>query len=83
MVTEKVELWQRDPIECIRELLSNPAFKDKIHYGPRKVYTNKSRTERVYGEMWMGQWWWKIQVSPFKMRGQKNICLISRIENPT
>ena len=29
-VTKKVELWQRDPVECIKELFSNPAFKDKI-----------------------------------------------------
>ena len=62
-VTKKVELWRHDPVECIKELFSNPAFKDKIQYKPRKVYTDKSRTERVYGEMWMGQWWWKTQVS--------------------
>jgi len=66
LVTETVELWRRDPVECVKELFSNPAFKDKIHYKPRKVYTNKSRTERVYGEMWMGQWWWKIQVLVLK-----------------
>jgi len=71
LVTETVELWLRDPVECIRELFSNPAFKDKIQYKPRKVYTDESRTERVYGEMWMGQWWWKLQVSIFKMRSWK------------
>jgi hypothetical protein len=62
VVTEKVELWRRDPVECIRELFSNPAFTDKIHYKPQKVYTDESRTERVYDEMWTGQWWWKMQV---------------------
>ena len=66
MVTEKVELWRRDPVECIRELFSNPAFKDNIHYKPQKTYSNKSKTERVYGEMWEGQWWWKTQVSRFE-----------------
>ena len=63
IATEKVELWRRNPVDCIRELFSNPAFKDNIHYKPQKVYTDGSRTERVYGEMWMGQWWWKAQVS--------------------
>lgn len=62
MVTETVELWRRNPVDCIKELLSNPAFKDKISYKPRKVFTNESRTERVYGEMWEGEWWWKMQV---------------------
>ena len=68
-VTEKVELWRRDPVECVRELFSNPAFKDKIQYKPWKAYTNESRTERVYGEMWMGQWWWNTQAGFFEARG--------------
>ena len=63
MVTETVDLWRRDPVECVRELFSNPAFKDKLRYKPRKAFTNKLKTERVYGEMWMGKWWWKTQVS--------------------
>ena len=27
---EDLELWFHDPVECVRELLSNPAFKDYI-----------------------------------------------------
>lgn len=64
MVTEVVELWRRDPIDCVKELFSNPAFKDKTSYKPRKVFTDESRTERVYGEMWEGEWWWTMQVCP-------------------
>jgi hypothetical protein len=63
MVTETVELWLRDPVECVRELFSNPTFKEDIKYGPQKVYTDESRTERIYNEMWTGKWWWKMQVS--------------------
>lgn len=69
MVTETVDLWRRDPVECIKELFSNPAFKDRCQYAPRKAFTNRSRNERVYGEMWMGKWWWKTQVSPHYARG--------------
>ncbi|KAL0069193.1 hypothetical protein AAF712_003881 [Marasmius tenuissimus] len=29
-MTEELELWMRDPVECIRELIGNPAFRDKI-----------------------------------------------------
>ena len=64
---EKVELWWHDPVECIKELFSNPVFKDKIQYKPREVYTDGSRTEQVYSEMQMGKWWWEIQVSHFKV----------------
>ena len=76
LVMEKVELWRHDPVECIKELFSNPAFKDKIQYKPREVYTDGSRTEQVYGKMWMGKWWWEIQVSCFKVRDRKNAHLI-------
>jgi hypothetical protein len=66
VVTEKVELWRRDPVECIKELFSNMALKENIHYKPKKVFTDKAKTERVYGEMWEGRWWWKMQVSHFE-----------------
>ena len=69
IVTENVELWRRDPVECVRELFSNPAFKNSIHYEPQKVYTDESKTERVFGEMWMGQWWWETQVSVMAVQG--------------
>ena len=76
IVTEKVELWRRDPVECVRELFSNPAFKNGIRYEPQKVYTNESRTERVFGEMWMGEWWWETQVSVLEVGG-KHIHLMN------
>jgi len=62
MVTENVDLWRRDPIECVRELLSNPAFEHRCHHKPRKAFTDESKTDRVYGEMSMGDWWWETQV---------------------
>lgn len=61
-VTETAELWKRDPVECVRDLLSNPAFKNQCQYKPRKAFTNRSKTERVYSEMWTGKWWWRTQV---------------------
>ncbi|KAI0665542.1 hypothetical protein C8Q78DRAFT_1072936 [Trametes maxima] len=36
-LTEELELWRRDPVECIRELIGNPAFKDHMSYAPVKV----------------------------------------------
>ena len=63
MVTETIDLWRCDPVEYVRELFADPAFKDKLQYKPRKTFTDKSKTEWVYGEMWMGKWWWKTQVS--------------------
>ncbi|KAJ7734910.1 hypothetical protein B0H14DRAFT_3613817 [Mycena olivaceomarginata] len=36
--TEVAELWFRDPIECVKELIGNPVFKHVIDYAPSKLY---------------------------------------------
>ncbi|KAF8144643.1 hypothetical protein K438DRAFT_1503481, partial [Mycena galopus ATCC 62051] len=46
MMSEELELWKRDPVECIKELISNPAFKDHMAYAPEKVYSNQEGEER-------------------------------------
>ncbi len=61
--TEELELWKRDPVECIRDLIGNPAFRNQLSYVPEKAYSRSDRTNRVYDEMWTGDWWWEMQVS--------------------
>ncbi|KAJ7686294.1 hypothetical protein B0H17DRAFT_1181238 [Mycena rosella] len=36
IMSEELELWKRDPVECIKELMSNPAFKNHMAYEPEK-----------------------------------------------
>ncbi|PIL28797.1 hypothetical protein GSI_08841 [Ganoderma sinense ZZ0214-1] len=57
-LTEDLELWRRNPVECIADLLGNTAFKDFIVYEPVKI---KRNGQRYYSEMCTGDWWWKIQ----------------------
>ncbi|TCD59805.1 hypothetical protein EIP91_011412 [Steccherinum ochraceum] len=61
LLTETVELWRRDPVECIRELIGNPAFRDVMKYAPEKVFTDSEKTSRRFDEMSSGNWWWNIQ----------------------
>ena len=61
-MSEQLELWFRDPVECVKELIGNPAFKDRISYVPERVYTDDEGKVRVYDEMWTGTWWWDTQV---------------------
>ena len=61
--TEVVELWRRDPVECIRELIGNPAFRDHIRYAPEHVYKDEEGENQAFDETWTGEWWWKTQVS--------------------
>ncbi|KAJ7123865.1 Zn-finger domain-containing protein [Mycena crocata] len=63
MMTEDLELWKRDPVECIKELMGNPAFHDYMAYIPELVYGSPSGTEssRIFDEMWTANWWWEMQ----------------------
>jgi hypothetical protein len=63
LLTEDVKLWRRDPVECIRELIGNPAFKDAMQFEPEMVFADADGKSHVYDEMWTGDWWWNIQVS--------------------
>ncbi|KAL6300356.1 hypothetical protein BKA93DRAFT_819505 [Sparassis latifolia] len=59
--TETLELWKRDPVECVKELIGNPAFKDVMRYAPEKIFADKEGNTRIYDETWTGQWWWDLQ----------------------
>lgn len=61
-MTETLELWRRDPVECIRELIGNPAFRDTMRFAPERLYADEEGNVRVFEEMWTGDWWWKTQV---------------------
>ena len=45
---------------------SHTAFANDIVYRPKKIFTDSSKTTRIYNEMWTGDWWHSVQVSlPF------------------
>jgi hypothetical protein len=50
-------------VECIHELIGNPAFRDKMQYVPEKVYEDRDAKVRIFDEMWTGDWWWNLQVN--------------------
>jgi Plavaka transposase len=67
LLREELELWLRDPVDCIKDLMQNPLFCKSMAYAPERVYTDENAQTRVYDEMWTGDWWWKIQVSSESM----------------
>ena len=72
LLTEEYELWVHDPVECIRELMGNPVFRDYLAYDCQQVFADKEGDTQRYNEMWMGEWWWKTQVSHSISRTVKN-----------
>ncbi|KAF7298595.1 hypothetical protein MIND_00806500 [Mycena indigotica] len=63
---EVVKLWHRNPLECIAELLGNPAFKSEQTFKPMRLFRTRNEStgelgNREYDEMWTGTWWWDTQ----------------------
>ncbi|KAJ6545342.1 hypothetical protein B0H19DRAFT_955423 [Mycena capillaripes] len=61
--TEVAELWFRDPVECVKELIGNPAFRHVIDYAPSQLHDHHlgRAGSEVINEMSSARWWWKIQ----------------------
>ena len=63
--TEILNLWYRDPVECVKEILQNPAFRENQVYVPRWLSRNPDGTNREFSEMCTAEWWWETQVGSF------------------
>ena len=61
--SERLELWRRDPVECLMELMGNPMFENSLEYAPQRNYMDKEGNVRMFDEMWTGEWWWNTQVN--------------------
>ncbi|KAG8938404.1 hypothetical protein FRC04_008939 [Tulasnella sp. 424] len=78
---EEVELWLRDPVECVRELMGKASLQDSMVYRPARVYTGEDRQTRVFEEMWSAEWWWEIQVSHFSLRSFSKFTNLSDLKS--
>ncbi|KIO15986.1 hypothetical protein M407DRAFT_86553 [Tulasnella calospora MUT 4182] len=58
---EEAELWLRNPVEVVRELLGRPSLRNAIVYVPLRAYTGADRQSRIYDKMWTGDWWYDAQ----------------------
>ncbi|KAH9912266.1 uncharacterized protein B0H18DRAFT_1127404 [Fomitopsis serialis] len=58
---ERHLLQFRDIIEAIKALLGNPAHADHIVYRPSWMFSDTSKKNRIYSEMWTGKWWHAVQ----------------------
>ncbi|KAI6104050.1 hypothetical protein EDD16DRAFT_1524576 [Pisolithus croceorrhizus] len=60
---KQLELWWHDPVECMQELMGNPAFWEVMLYVPKHAYTDAKGENCIYDEMWTGDWWWNVQAT--------------------
>lgn len=60
---ETFELWKRNPVDCIKELIGNPVFQEHMKYAHEPQFEDVEGTKPIINEMWTAEWWEKIQVS--------------------
>ena len=61
-LTEEIEIWVRDIIDVIRELIGNASYGQKLVFVPQRVEINGDPSNRRIDEMWTADWWMRIQV---------------------
>lgn len=67
--TEEIELWRRDPVACVAELLGNPVFRDFVRFAPEQLFADEDGEDRMIDESWTADWWWDVQVTlPHRVR---------------
>ncbi|KAF8479963.1 hypothetical protein JB92DRAFT_3274629, partial [Gautieria morchelliformis] len=59
--TKELDIWYRNPVACVSELLANPLFREHMQFSPEKLFTDDSKEEQIINEMWTAQWWWDLQ----------------------
>jgi Plavaka transposase len=56
----EISFWRRDSLEVLKDLLGDVQLAESMCWAPQKHF-NRARN-RLYSELWSGDWWWTIQV---------------------
>ncbi|KLO04335.1 hypothetical protein SCHPADRAFT_798623, partial [Schizopora paradoxa] len=59
-LVEVLELWRRNPEECVRELIGKTSIRN-MGYAPQKVFLDKEGKEQRIDEMWTANAWSDLQ----------------------
>lgn len=52
----------RDVLKAIQSIFKNPELGPHLVYKPSKVYSDNSKSNRIFSEMWTAKWWHVLQV---------------------
>jgi len=59
---EKYTIRYHDPVEAIKSLWADPSNADHLVFAPKKIFSDTSKKNRIFSEMWTGKWWHSVQV---------------------
>ncbi len=59
IVVQSLTIQSRNVIDCLRFFMGHPGFWENQTYQPFHIYNQND--DRVYNEMYAGNWWWEKQ----------------------
>jgi hypothetical protein len=68
---EEIEIWVRDIIEVIQELIGNTGYGSNLVFVPHQVQLDGDPLQQRIDEMWTADWWMQIQVFTLILSSQK------------
>jgi hypothetical protein len=57
---ENIQFWMRDSLETLRSIVGDVRLAPHMSWAPAKIYNREG--ERLYSELWSGNWWSDKQV---------------------
>ncbi|KAI6033739.1 hypothetical protein BKA83DRAFT_4044339, partial [Pisolithus microcarpus] len=75
--TSPIELYWRDPLECIEALFNHPFYAGKMDYSPFHVFTAVGRIMRVYSEWMSSDGAWELQVKVLRQLLERAVGSLS------
>ena len=58
-----IKLWSRDCMKCMRWLISQSAYTERLIYSPQHCFNRNSPLKSLYTTLHTAYWWWETQVS--------------------
>ncbi|KAH9994364.1 hypothetical protein BJV74DRAFT_877671 [Russula compacta] len=59
--SEKHTIRYCNVVDAIKCLWGDPALSKHMVYAPKKIFSDATKVNRIYSEMWTGSWWHVIQ----------------------
>jgi len=55
-----IEFWKRDRLQVLQDIVGDVRLAPHMKWAPERHRNSKG--ERIYSELWTGNWWWEMQV---------------------
>ena len=59
---DKYTIRYRNPIDTIKSIWEDPAHTEHLVFSMKKIFSDSSRENRIFNEIWTGKWWHSVQV---------------------